>query len=146
MILLLVIVVLFLSACSQQFVEVDKPIQKEQKTEPAQSKPSKVTIGFDGLVPTHTSWGNTLTLRWKVDTDIPYNTGHTAIHYGYEKVDDSNLNLNSYPYVTPPYSTSLPDIFESSFEPEFSGPLRLRVHVIVDGVDYWTKEETINID
>ena len=141
----LILFVLFISACAQTQPLTENKVQEktEVKTE---AVPAKVSINFDGVLPTHIKLGDSLVLTWKVNSDITFNTEHTAVHYGYDRVADEGLTDKSYTYLSSPYSNTIPRTFESTIKPLKAGPLRLRAHVNVNGVDYWTEEKTVNVD
>ena len=146
LLIILLLIAVLISACSAQ--KVSEPTQTppaEQKVAEKQS-PSSITVNFDGALPTHIKLGDSLTLRWKVNSNIPYNTEGTSIRFGFEKIEDSALTSSSYPFSSASYVSEIPKTFEATIYPKQSGPMRVRANAKVNGVDYWTEEKTVNVD
>ncbi len=146
LLIILILAVILISACSTQ--RVSEPTQtqpSEQKVVEKQS-PSSITINFDGALPTHIKLGDSLNLRWKVNSNIPYNTESTSVRFGFEKIEDSDLTESSYPSSSASYVSEIPKTFEATIYPKQSGPMRVRANAKVNGIDYWTEEKTVNVD
>src|SRR3989344_6196749 len=145
LLIILFLITVLISACATQ--KVSEPTQpSEQKAAEVKQAPSSITINFDGGLPTHIKLGDSLSLRWKANSNIPYNTESTSIRFGFEKIEDSALTSSSYPFSSASYVSEIPKTFEATIYPKQSGPMRVRANAKVNGVDYWTEEKTVNVD
>ncbi|MBS3082277.1 hypothetical protein J4416_05135 [Candidatus Pacearchaeota archaeon] len=141
---LMLLTVLLIAGCSKTDVQT---IDNQVTGEVVKQVPSSVVVQFDGNVANHANYGYPLLVRWKVTTDIPVDSGYTDLRYDYvPMVDDGELNINSYSFKSDTYTTGYPGKFEINIKPPKTGVMRIRAHVNLNGVDYWSKESTIAID
>lgn len=140
---LMLLTVLFVAGCSKTDVQENNvPITGEV----VKQFPSSVVVTATG-VPNHANYGYPLLIRWKVTTDIPVDSGYTDLRYDYvPMVDDSEVNINSYSLKSDGYTNGYPKEFEVTIYPKKAGVMRIRAHVNLNGVDYWSKESTIAVD
>ncbi len=142
---LMLLTVLLIAGCSKTDVQVENnvPITGEV----VKQFPSSVVVQFDGLVANRANYGYPVLVRWKVDTNIPVDSGYTDLRYDFvPMVEDSELNINSYSLKSDEYTSGYPGEFEINIRPPKTGIMRIRAHVNLNGVDYWSKESTISID
>ena len=141
---LMLLTVLLIAGCSKTDVQT---IDNQVTGEVVKQVPSSVVVQFDGNVANHANYGYPLLVRWKVTTDIPVDSGYTDLRYDYvPMVDDSELTTESYSLKSDGYTNGYPGKFEINIRPPKSGVMRIRAHVNLNGVDYWSKESTIAID
>ena len=113
-------------------------------------------LGFPGLptpttetvavtsVPASAIVGESFSITWQVDNPQSITIPHTAIHYGPEsKVDIS------YPEFTDEFaqgSFTIPNTFTAVVRaPDNPGTLYFRAHALIEEMDVWTEEDTIEI-
>ena len=142
---LMLLTVLLIAGCSKTDVQVENNIPITGQA--VKQVPSSVVVAFDGNPPNHVNFGSPVLIRWKVTTDVPVDSGYTDLRYDYvSMVEDSELNINSYSLKSDEYTNGYPDKFEINIRPPKTGVLRIRAHVNLNGVDYWSKEHTMAVD
>ena len=88
--------------------------------------------------------GKSFDVVWRVNSLSVKTIPHTAIHYGSESKSEP-LTLTSYPTLTKVQNGTIPANFSVRMIINATGITYFRAHAIVDGVNYWSQERTINI-
>lgn len=94
--------------------------------------------------PSSAEAGKSFEVTWKVNSPVQKNIPHTAVHYGSESKSEP-LTLQSYPSLTTPQSSTVPNEFKASIVINTSGVTYFRAHAIIDGNHYWSSEKMITI-
>ncbi len=124
---------------------------------PASSQGGQPSSGQDGSAaqeptvsisllspPAEAEAGKPLALNWKIESSMPLDTNHTAVHFGYSSVP-SNPTPQAYSYATQILRGNLPDEFSATITPLNPGILYVRSHVIANGKHYWGDEVEISV-
>lgn len=88
--------------------------------------------------------GKSFDVIWRVNSLSVKTIPHTAVHYGPESKSEP-LTLTSYPSLTQVQNGTIPANFSAKIIINATGITYFRAHAIVDGVNYWSQERTINI-
>jgi hypothetical protein len=88
--------------------------------------------------------GKSFDVMWRVNSPSVKTIPHTAVHYGPESKSEP-LTLTSYPTLTQVQNGTIPANFSAKIIINATGITYFRAHAIVDGVNYWSQERTINI-
>ena len=94
--------------------------------------------------PSEADVGSPFTITWKVNSNVEYQTIHTAVHYGPES-ESEPLGLTSYQNITDVHRGLVPATFSSNITIDTPGIIYLRAHIIIDNVNYWSEEKRIVI-
>ena len=88
--------------------------------------------------------GKSFDVMWRVNSLSVKTIPHTAVHYGSVSKSEP-LTLTSYPSLTPVQNGTIPANFTTKIIINAAGITYFRAHAIVDGVNYWSQERSINI-
>jgi len=137
-ILVSVISIFLISACSQQQVIQEQPEQKvEEKEEKIEPIDVKIISAPKKWLP-----DENLTITWQV-TGSKGNISHTAIHYDTISHDaDFKLYSKASTYQT----GTVPQLFRASIKATKEKFMYIRAHSIVDGNHYYDEEKSIVIE
>lgn len=160
-VLICIAVLLFASGCAEE--EEDEGIEPvpediplpEETPAPESEDAGEAGEGAEGVdsgeigvevleAPESVEAGQSLQVRWQVNSPLETEIPHTAVHYGPESVS-GELTLESYPFLTVPKNGTIPAEFEDTLLLEEAGTVYFRAHAIVDEISYWSDEQSIEV-
>ncbi len=111
------------------------------------------TINITSLPPS-VNETEVITIRWKINSEQPLTTAHTAIHYDLVSHDgifttEVKPEATGYTFLTKEWVSgefSIPREFATSMAtPQNAETIYLRAHVAINNKNYWTEEKKIVI-
>lgn len=153
-------IALFLTACTPRITEETAPIE-EVESIPAEEDQAQV-VTLTPATPTVTiieiaefaSAGDNATIRWWVYTPTKNSADKTALLYGFASYPGSFGNTtpesSGYLYMSRDYIESLapldtPGSYYATIDIPAGDTLYVRAYASIDGDNYWSEEEAINI-
>ena len=93
--------------------------------------------------PTSVQGEANFTIQWQVTGGSPGTISNTSILWGF---NSSGTNMSGYPRSSAPQAGSTPQSFSATLTaPSGGGPVYVRAHAVVDGVDIYSPEQQITI-
>lgn len=99
-------------------------------------------------VPANVQMNESFTIRWKI-SGPETTTDHTAVHFGLTSTSDKAMEdvaIPDYDALTEVRTGDVPGEYEATMRLDFPGTIHFRAHTIVDGVNWWSPEQTIQVD
>lgn len=96
--------------------------------------------------PAQADVGEEVTFTWRIEGDET-STDHTAVHFSLASTaDQDEVGLDDFDALTEVQTGDVPDTFEATFEMPFPGIVYFRAHTIIDGANYFSNEQTVQVE
>lgn len=95
--------------------------------------------------PAQADVGEEVTFTWRIE-GAETSTDHTAVHFSLASTaGQDEVGLDDFGALTEVQTGDVPDTFEATFEMPFPGIVYFRAHTIIDGANYFSDEQTVQV-
>ena len=118
------------------------PVSTATSTANATAAATTATINVTSY-PASVQGDTNFTIQWQVTGGSPGTISNTSILWGFSS---GGTNISDYPRSSAPQTGSTPQNFSATLTaPSGGGPIYIRAHAVVDGVDIYSPEQQIAI-